>query len=421
MSSLDEIDYFHDASLVANPHPYFDHLRAKGPAVRLPGYNVVAVTGYNEGLAVFRDDERFSSVIAPNGPLPPLPFTPQGEDITDQIEQHRHLIPGGNVIVTLDPPAHTRVRALLMGMITPKRLEENESFMWRLADQQIDSFIDGGSVEFVSEYAQPFTTNVIADLLGVPPEDYDKVRVSHPTRPGQIGLGGTGRPNNPFEKITGYFAESIEQRRREPRRDVTSDLANVRYADGSIPPVDDVVMVVTQLFGAGSDTTTRLLAAALHFLAEDPELQQKIRNERQLIPNFVEETLRLEGTTKSDFRLVKKPAKVGDLELSPGTIVMLLIGAMDRDPRRFDRPHELRLDRKNPRDHIAFGRGIHSCAGAPLARAETRVTLERILDRMSDIRINEETHGPLGARRYKYIPTYLLQGLEELHLKFKKV
>jgi cytochrome P450 len=420
MSSFEETDYFHDASLLADPHPYFDYLRAQGPVVRLSGYNVYAVTGYAEGVAVFRDEERFSAVIAPNGPLPPLPFTPEGDDITDQIEAHRHLIPSANNLATLDPPRHTRLRALLMGMITPKRLQENEAFMWRLADHQIDVFIDRGGVSLFADYAKPFATNVIADLLGVPREDYDQVRTNHATRPGQIGLGGTGRPSNPYEKVGSYFAQAIADRRAAPRADVLSELAAVRHADGALPEVDDVVMVATQLFGAGSDTTSFVMLAALRVLAEDSGLQQRLRADRTLVPDFVEEILRLEGATRTDFRLVKKPAKVGEHDLVPGDIVMLLIGAMDRDPRQFDRPHGLQLGRKNMRTHVAFGRGIHSCPGAPLARSELRITTERFLDRTVNIRIDEDRHGPREARRFDHIPTYLMQGLQELHLRFDK-
>jgi cytochrome P450 len=149
-------------------------------------------------------------------------------------------------------------------------------------------------------------------------------------------------------------------------------------------------------------------------------MQARLRRERDLIPEFVEETLRLYGTVRSDFRLVKKPAKVGDLDVAPGTVVMLLIGALNRDPRRFDEPHQFRLGRQNLHDHVAFGRGIHTCAGAPLARAEVKVTLERFLDRMSDIAIDEAKHGRASERRYDYIPTYLLQGLNALHLTFDR-
>jgi cytochrome P450 len=419
MSRFDEIDFFSDATLLEDPHPYLDYLRAKGPAAVIQPYNVVAVTGYDEGMAVYLD-EHFSSINVSFGPIPPMPFTPKGDDITDEIERHRNEIPGGTSLVALDPPAHTRAKYLLRGIITPKRFKENEEFLWRLADQQIDEFIDAGSVELVSQFAQPFTMLAVANLLGVPAEHFDRIRNPVSRKPGQIALGATGMAADPFERIAAYFAEYVDQRRREPRQDVLGQLAAARYPDGSIPSVRDVASVGTILFAAGGDTTTRTIAAALRILAEDTTLQRGIRDERRLIPDFVEEVLRLHGTVKSDFRLAKMPVKVGAVDVRPGMVVMLVVAAMNRDPRRFDRPHELRLDRANLREQIAFGRGIHACAGAPLARAELKVTLERFFDRTSDIRIDQEKHGPPGARRYTYLPSYLLQGVNELYLRFDK-
>jgi cytochrome P450 len=162
----------------------------------------------------------------------------------------------------------------------------------------------------------------------------------------------------------------------------------------------------------------RLLAAGLQILAEDPELQQLLRTERNRIPNFVEETLRFESPVKGDFRLSKVPATVGGVDLPAGTTLMIVAGAANRDPRRFDAPAEFRPDRANARRHLAFGHGVHTCPGAPLARAEARISLERILDRMGDIRISEAEHGPASARRYSYAPTYILRGLTRLHLAF---
>jgi cytochrome P450 len=293
VTALEDIDFFTDVSIVDDPHPYYEQLRAKGPVVRLPHRNVVAVLGYDEGLAVYRDDEHFSSVIVANGPLPPIPFTPQGDDITDQIEAHRHQIPAAGTIVATDPPQHARLKGLLMGMITPKRLKENEAFLWRLADQQIATFVDKGRCEVVRDYAAPFTTYAIADLLGVPESDYDKIRGQNTMPPGRVGRGSEGTPNNPFEKITRYFTRYVEEQRREPRGDVMSEMAALRAADGGLPPVEDIVGVATFLFGAGEDTTTRTIAAALRFLAEDRELQARLRADRSLIPDLVEETLRL--------------------------------------------------------------------------------------------------------------------------------
>jgi cytochrome P450 len=419
MSSLDDVDFFSDTSLLPDPHPFFDHLRGKGPVVRIQPYNVVAVTGYDEGLAVFRDDEHFSTVNSACGPLPPLPFVPEGDDISAQIEAHRHLIPAGTTIMSTDPPNHARMKSLLMGIITPKRLKENEDYLWRIADDLMDGFIDRGSVELVGEFAKPFTTTAIADLLGVPREDFHLLVNRDKGQIAEIGVGGQGA-SNPFERIIGYFEKYVRDRRANPRNDVMSELAAVRYADGSIPEVEDVVAVATFLFAAGEDTTTRVISAAMRILAEDPEMQAKLRADRSLIPEFVEETLRLQGTVRSDFRLVKKPAKVGDLDVRPGEVVMLLIGALNRDPKRFEDPHQFKLGRKNLRDHVAFGRGIHTCAGSPLARAEVKVSLEKFFERTTNFTIDEAKHGKAGERRYEYIPTYLLQGLNQLHLNFTK-
>ena len=420
MNALDQVDFFSDKALVSNALPFYEHLRSKGPVVRLSSHsNVVAVTGYDEGLAVFRDEENFSAVVAANGPLPPLPFTPEGEDITEQIERHRQEIPFGDLLVTQDPPIHTRLKPLLMGMITPKRLKENEAAMWEIADRQIDTFLGRGSCEVIADYAWPFSGYVIGELLGVPPEDFAKLQIVRPSIPGQIGVGGGSNGTNIFHPTHGYFAERIEERRRAPTPDVLGGLAEVRYADGALPPIENVVKVAGFLFGAAQGTTARLIATTLRRVAENAELQQRLRSNRQLIPDLVEEALRLEGSTKTDFRLAKRRTKVGDIEVEPGTIVMLLIHAMNRDPAKFSDPNQFDMERRNLRDHLAFGRGIHACAGAPLARAEAKVTLERFLARASDIRIDEAKHGPPDAREYEYLPTYLMYGLDNLHLTFR--
>ena len=154
-------------------------------------------------------------------------------------------------------------------------------------------------------------------------------------------------------------------------------------------------------------------------LGERPDIQALLRSDRDRIPNFIEETLRIESPVKGDFRLSRVPTTVGGVDIPAGTTVMVMNGAANRDPRQFERARRLRRRlAPNARRHIAFGRGIHSCPGAPLARAEARVCLERLLDRTTDIRISEEQHGPADARRYTYVPTYILRGLTELHLEF---
>jgi cytochrome P450 len=131
--------------------------------------------------------------------------------------------------------------------------------------------------------------------------------------------------------------------------------------------------------------------------------------------------VRFESPLQGQFRLARVPTRVGEVEVSAGTSVFIMPGAANRDPRQFDHPNEFRLDRPNGRQHVGFGFGIHTCAGAPLARAEGRVSVERLLDRMADIRISDAMHGLAGARRYEYTPIYLMRGLERLHLEFTPV
>lgn len=423
-TDYDTIDYFTDQSLVPDPHPYFDHLRSKCPVVTEPNYGVMAITGFEEATTVLKDTDTFSSCIAVAGPFPPLPFTPEGDDITEQIAAHRAQMPMFEHMVTMDPPDHTNARSLLNRLLTPRRLKENEDFMWRLADQCLDDFIADGKCEFLSAYAKPFSLLVIADMLGVPEEDHEEFRtVLGAPRPGaQVGsLDGDLVASNPLEWLDDKFSGYLEDRRSEPRDDVLTALATANYPDGSVPPIIEVVRSATFLFAAGQETTTKLLSASLRVLGDRPDIQQALRDDRSRIPTFVEEALRMDAPVKSQFRLAKKNTKLGDIDVPAGTTMMVCPGAVNRDPVRFEDPHTFSLDRKNVREHIAFGRGVHSCPGGPLARVEGRVSLERILDRMADIAIDEEFHGPADDRHYTYEPTFILRGLTDLNITFKPV
>jgi cytochrome P450 family 150 subfamily A5 len=416
-TDFDTVDFFRARPLYQDPYPYFEYLRAHGPVWREPHRGVVMITGFEEAMAVYNDPATFSSCNTVAGPFAEWPVPLEGDDIGEIIEEYRGGLPFSDQLPSFDPPRHTAHRGLLMRLITPKRLKENEEFMWRLADRQIDEFLARGECEFIHEYANPFTLLVIADLLGVPEADHETFReeLQGDRRPTASG----GPPvHKPLEFLYDRFTTYIEERRRAPRDDVMTSLATAPFPDGSLPEVEDVMLIAANLFAAGQETTARLLGTMLRLIGERPALQQRLRDERDQIPSFVEESLRLETPLHAQFRLARVPATVGGVDLPAGTTVMLLNGAANHDPRQFDDPDELRLDRPNGRHHLGFGFGIHTCAGAPLARAEARVSAERLLDRMADIRISESAHGPDGARRYEYSPIYLLRGLEQLHLEF---
>jgi cytochrome P450 len=425
MSDFDSIDFFRGNELVVDPYPYFEYLREQCPVWREPHHGVVMVTGYDEAVSVYTDTATFSSCNAVTGPFPGFPVPLEGDDVSDLIEQHRDELPFSDQITTFDPPKHKAHRGMLMRLITPKRLRENEEFMWRHADRQIDEFVAKGECEFIRDFAAPFTLYVIADLLGVPESDHawfrQELQGGH--RPDQ-GLGSTGSGSlghSPLEFLYERFSAYVEERRHEPRDDVLTGLATATFPDGSTPEVIDVVRVAANLFSAGQETTVRLLAAALQLMGDHEDLQRLLREDRDRIPGFVEECLRVESPVKGDFRLSRRAATVGGVEIPAGTTLMVLNGAAGRDPRHFEDPAEFRVDRANAREHLAFGRGPHTCPGGPLARAEARISIERILARMHDITISESAHGAVGARRYEYAPTYILRGLQCLQLEFTPV
>jgi cytochrome P450 family 150 subfamily A5 len=417
---FDAIDFFRDDRFVPDPYPYYEFLRGKCPVARETHHDVVMVTGYEEAIEVFHNSATFSSCNAVTGPFPGFPVPLEGDDVSALIEQHRDELPFSDQITTMDPPKHTAHRGLLMRLITPKRLKENEDFMWRLADRQMDEFHARGECEFIRDYAKPFAMLVIADLLGVPEHDHEEFQRN-------LGVGAIGSTDHdamahtPLEFLYDRFSAYVEDRRREPRDDVLTGLSVATFPDGALPEPGDVARIAANLFAAGQETTVRLLATSLQLIGERSELQQLLRDERGRIPNFVEETLRFDGPIKGDFRLSRTPTTIGGVDVAAGATIMVLNGAANRDPRKFENPDEFVVDRANARNHIAFGFGAHTCPGAPLARAETVVSLERVLDRMAGIRISEAHHGPEDARRYEYAPTYILRGLQRLHLEYTPV
>jgi cytochrome P450 len=433
---IDSLDYFSDPLLALDPYGLLDYLAANKPVYREPHHGIVMVTGYEEAISVLRATDIFSSstIVAGTDPLSLFPERPEGDDITEYVNSHREYLPQNDQIVSADPPSHTAQRALLMGLITPKRLKENEEFIWRLTDRQLDVVLPQSPVELMTAYAQPYTLLVIADLLGVPEEDH----------PGLLGLRGggqmpgadgpgagrrdTGRSDtghrrsaqghNTLEVFYDYFVARIEERRQQPRTDILTGIALAKFPDGSTPEPIEVARIVSNLFAAGQETTVRLIGTALKRIADEPETQATLRANRELVPRFVEEILRTEGPIKGEFRLALKTTELGGVPIPAGTPLLLMNGAANRDPRQFEEPADFRIERPNARRHLAFGHGIHTCPGAPLARSEARITIERLLERTTDIRISPEHHGPAGERHFNYMQTYMFRGLTQLYLEF---
>jgi cytochrome P450 len=410
VTDLETANFFRDRSLQDDPYSYFDALRARSPVWQEPRYGIYMVTGHDEALAVYNDSATFSSCNVVSGPFVPFPEPFEGDDVSDIIERHRDVLPFSDQLPAFDPPQHDAHRALMMRLLTPGRLRANEDFMWRLADQQLGGLIARGRCEFIRDYAAPFTLLVIADLEGVPESDHGLFTERLNNLPEDM-------EHKPLEFLYEQFASYIEDRRREPRDDIMTAMATATFPDGTTPDVNDVALLAANLFSGGQETTVRLLSFALRIIGERPDIQERLRSDRDLVPNFIEETLRIESPLRAQFRMARVTTTVAGVPIQAGSTLLLLPGAANRDPHMFENPAEFDLDRENARYHVTFGHGVHHCAGAHLARAEGRVTINQILDRTSNITISEATHGPAGARRYEYLPTYFLRGLARLDLE----
>ena len=420
--SVEQRDYFADISICRAPYDYFREIQKIGPVVQLKSDDILMVTGYDECIEVLRNNKDFSSYNSSVGAAYPLPFEPVGEDISEQMEAHKDDMPHGELLVNLDGVRHAELRSIMNPLFTPTRLKANEEFITEYAKEVVREVVQQGGCEFVRDVATPFVTMVVADLLGVPAEDRSKFRevIDAAPRPGSMTEdSNTEEFTGPLEFMARFFAEYIMDRRNNPRDDVLTQLSTTTYPDGTLPDLKDLVTLAGTIFGAGQDTSAKLLSSAMRYLAEKPELQEQLRSDLKLVPAFVEEVLRLEGSTKATFRLARRDTQIGDFSVPAGKRLVVAMAAANRDPRRWENPDQFQLNRPRVREHLSFGRGVHTCAGAPLARSELRIIIEQFLAQTSHIEFSEEHHGKPPERQLEYDPSYFIRGLSWLYLNFK--
>jgi cytochrome P450 len=418
-TDLAERDYFTDHSILLDPYAFFDAIRAKGPVYRQSLRDVVFVTGFKECVDVLNNSQDYSSSISLPGAGAALPFKPQGHDISEQLEKHRKEIAGSDLLVTYDGARHVAVRSLLTRLFVPSRLKANEAFMDAYADELVKESVAKGYCDLVNDIATPYVTLVIADLLGVPDDDRMKFREFLDGGPpaGNLDTVDTKPHNNEvLEKMGQYFYRYVTDRRQNPREDILSELANAKYPDGTTADVMEVVRAAVFLFAAGQDTSAKLLGNSLRFICESPALQNDLRANPSKIGGFMEEVLRMEGSSKITSRLAIRDTHIGDQDVPAGSRVLIALAAANRDPQRWEELNTMHIDRARNRDHVAFGRGAHTCIGSPLARAEVRVMLEKLLAHTSEIRLSVKHHGEAGKRNLAYEASFIIRGLEQLHL-----
>lgn len=413
-----EPNFYQDLDVINDPYNYFDSLRAKGPLVHEPHYGTVMVVGYDAAMEILRSkNDDYSSIVSVVGPIPPLPFKPEGSDISAQIEQHKDHMPWGEHLVCFDGKKHSDYRSLLMRLLTPQRIRENEEYLYGLSDRFLDTLLDKEVCNVVPEFAHAVTTYAISDIMGIPVPDRAELLELIGAPPSQVdGDADFKIGPDPLHRMKPRFEQYLRERRDNPGTDLMSELIQSRLPGDVQPELEKLAQLACFLFGAGQDTTSRLIAMAVRVMGENPQLQDQLRQDPSLLPDFIEEVLRYDGPVKVSYRMVRRDMQVAGMDLKAGTILTVCLSAGNRDPERFTDPHTLDPQRDNAREHLAFGKGKHACLGAPLGRLEARVALERLLARTSNITLSEEHHGTPGSRHFRFEPTYTFRSLTDLYV-----
>lgn len=414
-------DFYSDPTVIDAPREYFAQMRAINPVHREAYHGSIIVSGYDEVNEVLTSrDGTFSSSVSVLGPLPPLPFEPTGDDIREQLDSHRDMMPWTAHLVCFDGDRHTQHRALLTSLLTFKRLKANEAYLRELVDKLIDEFQRSGECEVVKQFAHKVSTYAISDIMGISMQDRHELLELLGVPPSQLDGEAVHRVGpDPLIFLKERFDGYILARQAEPCGDLLSDLANARFKDGSAPAPERLAELARFLFGAGQDTTSRLMAMAIRVLGEDQDLQAQLRRDPAKIGDFLEEVLRIDPPVKVVYRVVQQSTQIAGVPVAAGTVVNVSLTGANNDPRHFAEPDRFDTERPGLRDHMAFSRGAHGCLGAPLARLEAKVAIERLLARTSQIRISQAHHGGPGARRYQFEPTYSFRNIAALHIEFE--
>lgn len=383
-----------------DPYELYDALRDGAPVYRIPESDLWMISRYADLVEAAAKPEVFSShisavIYAGQGPTPAV------------LQADPDAIGAVDVLATADPPDHTTQRKLMNRTFRHDRIVELERLARDFIEPAIDEALEGGSVEWMEAAAVPLPIVIIATVLGLPSSDLDDLR-----RWGDAGvdlLSGVAsieRMMECWQEMTGFLAYLRDRLAAPEPGSVTAEIAE-GVARGGFNEREGVSLLL-QLVIAGSESTASLIGSATRMLAEDQALQKELREAPERIPTFIEEALRLESPFRGHFRITTKETTIGGVTLPEGARAMLMWGSANRDPSAFPDPDRLDLERSHPKAHVGFGSGIHFCLGAPLARMETRVTLERLLARTSMFRLADD--------RPKHVPSLFVRRLEALRL-----
>ncbi|WP_375765725.1 cytochrome P450 [Archangium gephyra] len=385
-----------------NPYPLYARLRRERPVFYSPMFDLWVVTRYADISEVEKDTARFSSVGALDARAEPHP------------EVRAVLAQGYSQFLSLvqsDPPDHARVRAVFGKALNAQRISAMEPVIRATADALIDGFLRDGKADLIQQFAYALPGFIICDLLGVPRSDMeqlkrwsdDKTLLMSATAPIEQQVQSA----HGFIAMTRYFQEQLHERRRHPREDLLTLL--VPQSLGGTAPLSEqeAVCNAMDLFAAGHETTTGLIGNGMWLLFKAPEQLEAVREDPSLLPNAIEEMLRVEAPIRGFFRTVMADTTLSGVTLPKGARAFILYASGNRDETQFTEPDRFDIRRAEAKRHLAFGKGIHFCVGAPLAKLEGRIAFEQLLRRLPGLRLRTDE---LPVPR----PYFMLRGFEHL-------
>ena len=387
------------------PFDFFEGLRREPPAY-VKDARFFLISRFEDVQYVLLHPELFSSAGSP-GVRRKVPA-----QVLQIMSQGFRPVP---TIQTTDPPAHQRYRSLFSKAFSSRRVAQLEPQIRQVANDLVDTFIEDQTVDLVSQFAVPFPLTVIAGWLGFPRTDLPMLKrwsddAAAPLG-GMIGLDREIECAQSELEAQGYFTARLDERRLSPRDDILSDLCNARL-DGD-EPLDngEIYYLLIQLLVAGNESVRNLISSAMLLLLKHPLQMAVICGDHSLIPNLIEESLRLESPIKAFFRVAKSDTQVGGVKIPAGSRMAVLFASANRDAAHFPNPDQFDIYRANAGDHFAFGLGIHYCLGASLARTEAKIAFEVLLGRLKQIRL-------APGNDFSHAASFIFRGLQSLKLDF---
>ena len=381
----------------SDPYPTYRKLRESGApywqAHSGPGGGMWLLTSYADVAMILKDPVTTKSAL--------------------HLKKPEEVTAFDHTMLAKDPPEHTRLRSLANLAFTPARCRDLEPRIVQIVDELIDKVRAKGEMDFVAEFAMPLPAIVIAELLGVPPDDRDAFHLwSEQIVRGSDELRSEEDARN-FEQagmaLFGYFTSLIERRRQDPQDDLVSGLILARDEKDRLTE-NELLALCMGLLIAGHTTTANLLANGLWTLLRHPEQYALLRSNMDLLPSAIEEMLRYESPVqRGTFRMTKEPLTIGGITIPANQQVSGVLGAANRDPEVFADPDKFDITRQ-PNKHLAFGLGTHFCFGAPLGRAEARIGFSRLFEQLPNLKLATDTPA-WGA-------TTFFRGLDRLPVTF---